>query len=200
MTYETENDAEGLAELGNDNARRVNAGAEVFPKVDASAEASKPNNSTKAAEDATKNALSAALDKPVSEVRALAFAYSERWIFSTVPLAANSKAPTLPRFNTRTDYDPPSVFKHFSDAQGQPKDCNIGFVNGAPLPNDRELFIVDPDTKERAGGPGVVSFNQRIKDIGAAIGCPLPQDSHVQVCDSRLPWRGSLVFGPARNV
>jgi hypothetical protein len=73
MTYETENDAEAAEEAvfietvfdgsddpGNGNASRVKAGAEVFSKVDASAEASEPNNSTELLGNASENALTMA--------------------------------------------------------------------------------------------------------------------------------------------
>src|SRR6202035_743035 len=51
---------DGSDDPGNDNASRVKAGAEAFSKADASAEASKVDNSTETADKASENALIAA--------------------------------------------------------------------------------------------------------------------------------------------
>jgi Protein of unknown function (DUF3987)/Bifunctional DNA primase/polymerase, N-terminal len=185
MSYETE--ASGNAALSieemldglpeNDNGR-PKATAEAVFKHDASlGGAAQQQYSTELLGNASENALIAANLNPPDgspDSRALAVKYTKPGLCPT-PLRPNGKAPILPEFNTRATSDPEKVFALFSDALGEPRDCNIGIVNGALLPDGRELLIVDPDTKERSGGPGVVSFNQRIKEIQAAIGCPLPK-------------------------
>jgi AAA domain/Bifunctional DNA primase/polymerase, N-terminal len=212
MTYGTKNSTaaekaafiktafEGLDDPGNDNASRVKTGAEAFP-LGASAEAPGADNSTEALGNASENApIAANLDPPDDslDMRSLAVWYA-KWGPCPTPLRPNGKAPILPEFNKRATNDPAKAHAMFSDVDGSPRDCNIGLVNGTILPNGRELFIVDPDTKEQSGGPGVVSFHQRIKDIEAAIGCPLPR-----TVTSRSVTRGyrggALLFSAPRGT
>lgn len=177
MTYETENAADkaafvenvlkGLDDPEDNNGRRVKAGAEVVSSKVASAEQPDANISTKLSGEASESAVDAAnLNSPSGspDMRAVAVEYAKIGLCPT-PLRPNGKAPFLPGFNTRYTSDPAKVFALFSDALRGPRDCNIGIVNGALLPNGRELFIVDPDTKERSGEPGVVPFNRRVEEI-----------------------------------
>jgi Bifunctional DNA primase/polymerase, N-terminal/AAA domain len=184
MSYETEA-GEGAAlsieEMLNGPPETTTAApkatVEAVSKHDASlGGAAQSQYSTEPLGNASENALIAANLNPPDgspDMRALADEYAKVGWCPT-PLRPNGKAPILLEFNKRATNDRARVRDIFSDALGEPRDCNIGIVNGTLLPDGRELFIVDPDTKEQSGGPGVVSFNQRIKEIQAATGCPLP--------------------------
>jgi Bifunctional DNA primase/polymerase, N-terminal len=159
---------DGSDDPGNDNATRVKGGAEAFSKADASAEASKPNNSTETAEKASDFAA-----KMVEKAQKLG-----RQGGSVFPIAAGAKIPPITGWQELATTDPDKIRRLWTqeywnaawlDKQlpreramaeraerirkveaappGKPKAFNIGIFTGAPLPNGRRFFALDFDKK-----------------------------------------------------
>lgn len=114
------------------------------------------------------------------------------------PLRSNGKEPILAGFNTaRATNDAAKVRDMFSDALGEPLDCNVGIVNGQPLPDGSVLLIVDLDTKgSKDGKVAAATLNTRYAELETALGVKLPQTVMVRSVTPRekAPSRGAQLY------
>jgi hypothetical protein len=162
----------GLDDPGDDNASRVKAGAEAVSKADASAEASKVNNSTELLGNASENALIVAVfDPPDAGEDELGRAMLEsaqklgRQGFHVFPIAAGAKIPPITGWQGLATTAPDKIRRLWTQEY-----WNAAWLD-KQLPRGRAMAeCAERIRKVEAAPPG----KPKAFNIGIFTGAPLP--------------------------